>query len=299
MSYSSLPVAPGVPATLPAALAALNMFSYADPATGKQSILTRPLYQALTGVQAEPYDTSRPTQNWWDDSPVKGPYFQVVVANGTASIQPLSVANPAKPNLPGPCQYPAWANLPATTPAVQTFGGGPQSEPVLVSNICSLQDAEAVAARFPTFGQIAEDPNSFSIAWNGETRRVWTVNGYNAAILRAQMTTIHVNQDGSYQSGGDGSPGSFNPSNGMWQAAPDPGLSAGPADPIPCAPTLWPGTAFGAGILGAIQIVSSAPQPSGGGGGLTPAQAAQLNAIQATVNEIAAKLIATFGPMSS
>lgn len=276
MTPTSLPTIPVLP-SLPAATAALDLFA----------TWTRASYLAAFGVQAPPYNPSEPTRNWFDTSANPGPYSCVQVSGSTASIVPLAVpANVAVPNLPGAYQYPAWSN-PATTTAVLTFPGtnnpGPMPS-VQVGEICSQADAQAVAAACPAGTTVTEDPSDANVTWNTETRRTWLINvpngpqGVFAATLRATMTAISTDTSGNYVSGGVGSPGSFQVSGSslVWVPTPDPGLSAGAAMAVPCAP-LWANTAFAPGPLGiGVEIISSATPSASGEGGLTATQAALL-----------------------
>lgn len=254
-TFSSVPVAPAQPAQLAYSPADLQLFTYPNPAgPGGTGPLTRALYFALTGAQAPPYDASNPTRDWYDQSanpgyPTPGSYLVIEVKGTSASVNSIPVpANVQVPNLPGPYEYPAWDN-PATTTALITFPGFP-AQPLPATFLCSEADARAVAAALPAGTTVGEDTTDFMVTWNSETRRRFTVSIPNgpqqmyAAQLRAAMTQILSDPDGNYISGGVGSPGAFvvNGANISWSPAPDPGLSAGPALPVPCRPLISNGS---------------------------------------------------------
>lgn len=302
--FSSLPVVPAQPAQLAYSPADLELFEYPNPASpGGAGTLTRALYMALTGAQAPPYDSTNPTRNWYDQSanpgyPSPGSYV-VIEVNGsaTASISSISVpANVQAPNLPGPYQYPAWEN-PSTTIAQITFPGFP-AQPLPATFLCLESDAQAVAAALPAGTTVGEDSTDFMVTWSTEPRRRYTVSVPNgpqqvyAAPLRAAMTQVLTGPNGNYISGGVGSPGTFTVSGinmPTWAPVPDPGLSAGPAMPIPCRPLISNGAdqeILVPGPLGiGVQVVRLdylASSSGVAGGGLTVEQGAWvLEALQA------------------
>lgn len=285
---TSLPVTPAAP-SFPAAIAALNLFV----------TWTRATFLAAFGCQAPPYNPSQPTRNWFDTSATPGPYEYALVNGPTASILALPVpANVGLPNLPGIYQYPAWSN-PATTVAVVQLPGVAGTQPLNPQFLVSMADAEAVLAALPAGSEISEDSTDANVIWGAETRRDYTVNvpggpaGQYVQPLRAAMTHISTDTSGNYASGGIGSPGSFLVSAAAinWAPAPDPGLSAGPAMAVPCAP-LWPNTAFGVGPLASVEIVSTAVASTGGG--LTADQASAIAQIPGMAS-ILTQLATRFG----
>lgn len=271
----SLPVTPPVP----------NQASYSPADLELFQTYTRASFLAAFGFEAPVYDTSQPTRNWFDTSASPGPY---PVVSGL-SIVPLAVPkNVTLPNLAGAFLYPAWVNSPTTTAMLQLPGEVPA--PANAEFLCSFADAEAVVAALPAGSAVSEDPNDANVNWGAETRRNYTVTipGVSGPQycqpLRAAMThIITVPSTSTYVSGGVGSPGAFQLVGGapQWFPIADPGLSAGPAMPVPVRP-LAPGESLQSGILGAVQVVNANfGTPAAAGGGLTAAQAAQLNRIQA------------------
>lgn len=285
--FTSVPVVPAQPAQLAYSPADLELFTYPNPAApGGSGPLTRALFLALTGAQAPPYDPASPTRNWYDQSanpgyPTAGSYIVIEVSGSSATVASIAVpANVQIPNLPGPYQYPAWDN-PATTTAEITFPGF-AAQPLPATFLCSEADAQAVASALPAGTTVGEDSTDFMVTWNAETRRRYTVSIPNgaqqvyASQLRAAMTQILTDPSGNYISGGVGSPGAFSV-NGInmpvWTSTPDPGLSAGPAMPIPCRPLISNGSdqeILAPGPLGiGVQVVRLdylASSTAGGGG---------------------------------
>lgn len=274
MTPVSLPVTPPVP----------NQATYSPADLWLFQTYTRASFLAAFGFEAPVYDPSQLTRNWFDTSASPGPYSCVQVNGSNASIVPLPVPkNVALPNLPGPFLYPAWVNPPTTTAMLQLPGEVPT--PANPEFLCSFADAEAVLAALPAGSAVSEDPDDANINWGAETRRNYTVtipggpSKQYCQPLRAAMTHVITDPSTStYLLGGVGSPGAFQLVGGapQWFPIADPGLSAGPAMPVPVRP-LAPGESLQSGILGAVQVVNANfGAPAAAGGGLTAAQATML-----------------------
>lgn len=276
------------PISTPSVPAQPNLANYPVSALNLFQTYTRTTYLAQFGVQAPAYNPSLPSRNWFDTSAAPGPYQGIQInpagtAGSTlAQVVPLAVpANVALPNLSGIYQYPTYANLPATTPAIHVWGNGLPSTGVSVAYICSLADAQAVANSFGLL-TLGEDPADGNVTWNGETRRDYTVTpkggtmALEACPLRVLMTAQEFDSNGNYTGGGVGAPGSWtNPlgANPVWDLAFDPGASASSAlTPVPVR-SMLPNEQFAVGTLGTIEISrTDIAGPSNGSGGLTSAQ---------------------------
>lgn len=279
-----------IPTSLPAIPAQPELPSYGITALSLFQPWTRETFQAAFGQQAPPYDPSQPTRTWFDTSAQPGPYLAIQVTGGSPAIVPLPMpANVALPNLAGAYRYPAWVNSSSTPAQIQWPGFAP--EPLgNPAELCSLADAQAVAAALPSGTTVSEDSMDASVIWGSETRRMYVVNipggpSLNAAFLRAMMTRQITDPQGNVL-GGAGAPGSFiiSGDNASWNLTPDPGLTAGPALPVPCRPLL-PNEVFEAGLLGAgVMIVRTDMQPQPVSAGLSAAQAAWALAVLEAIN---------------
>ena len=279
MSPASLPVTPAQP----------DLPSYGIPALNLFQTWTRASYLAAFGIQAPPYDNTQPTRTWFDSSAQPGPYSVIQVSGTSATVGPLAVPKDVGlPNLPGAYQYVAWVNPATTVAQVQEPGFGPTPFNNAAA-LCSLADAEAVLTALPAGASISEESLDAQILWGTETRRqyVLTVPGgarFNAAYLRAMMTQQITDPQGNVL-GGVGAPGSFTISGNAanWTLAPDPGLSAGPAMPVPCR-ALLSNERFEPGLLGAGGMIVRTDKQQAGNSGFSDAQASWVMQVLQAIN---------------
>ncbi|MDE2100757.1 MAG: hypothetical protein KGL39_26160 [Patescibacteria group bacterium] len=277
-AQTSTPSAPAQPPTAVYSPSALQEFV----------TYTRASYQAAFGVQAPPFNASQAPRSWFDTSSNPGPY-QVVQSNPGATPPAALVSLPVPagvnlPNLVGAYQYPAYVNLPATTVAVFQWPGIGGTTPIPVSNICSLSDANLVAASMANSSTpLASTSIGIDAAyaqnavWGAETRRPYTVTvgttTYDVCPLVVAMSHV-VTQNGQYVSGGYGSPGVWSNLNSgapTWVSTPDPGLTT-TTTPVPVpVRSLLPGEQFQLGLLNSLQVVNTNAQP------ITPSAGASLS----------------------
>jgi hypothetical protein len=270
---TSLPVPPPQPSQAAYGIAALNLFQ----------VFNRSSYEGEFGVQAAPFNTDFPIKSWFDTSVTTGPVtYNVITGTNPAQVTTLTMdaSQASAINLSGDYQYPAYAPSPETT-AIATFAGTSQS--VNAALICAYADAVTLSSAINgASGPVpVADPQAAGIAWNSETRRMWdvTVAGTNlvAAPLLAMMWA-----------NGIGAPGSWDlstPADPTWVPAPEPDWSVMSVVATPIRPLL-PNEQLQAGPLGmGVEIVRtdlvtpSTPASATGSGGLTGAQAAQLETI--------------------
>ncbi len=273
---TSIPIAPPQPGQAAYGIAALNLFRVFD----------RSSYEGEFGVQAPPFNTDLPIKSWFDTSVTTGPCsYTVVTGSNPAQVTTLTIdaSQATVPNLYGDYRYPAYTPSLATT-ATDTFGGTP--EPINPVQLCMYADAMtlSVVLNGPNAPLPVEASPESPVAWNSELRRIWTVTaagvpGANlvAAPLLAMMWA-----------NGIGSPGKWDlssPAAPRWIPSPEPDWSTTSVVPTPIRPLL-PNEKLQAGPLGMgveivrIDLVSPAgPAPLSGTGGLTDAQAAQLETI--------------------
>lgn len=263
---ASIPVIPPQPAQAAYSVAALNLFQ----------VFSRSTYEGKFGVQAPPFNSAFPIKSWFDTSVTIGPVsYTVVTGTDPAQVTTLSMdaSQASAPNLYGDYVYPAYAPSPATT-AMDTFAGG--SEPINPAQLCMYADAMtlSVALNGPNAPAPIEAPPESPVVWNSELRRIWTVTaagnpGLVAAPLLAMMWTRGIGAPGAWDLTSPAAP--------KWIPAPEPDWSeiAVVATPIRA---LLPNEKLQAGPLGmGLEIVRTDLAP--GVGGLTPAQADQLQTI--------------------
>ncbi len=271
---TSMPVAPPQPSQAAYGIAALNLFQVFD----------RSSYEGKFGVQAPPFNTDFPVKSWFDTSVTTGPVtYNVVTGTNPAQVTTLTMdaSQASVPNLYGDYTYPVYAPS-TTTTAMDTFLG--TSESINPAQLCMYADAMtlSVALNGPNAPVPVEAPPESPVVWNSELRRIWTVTAAGAPGANLVAAPLLA----AMWAGGIGAPGKWDlssPAAPKWVPAPEPDWSTIPILPTPIRPLL-PNENLQAGPLGmGVEIVrtdiTASSAPASGAGGLTAAQAAQLETI--------------------
>jgi len=198
---------------------------------------TRASYLKRFGVQAPPFNPSRPVQRWFDSSADQLPKDDVYILqyfesldDGTITRRRKGITNrdASTPNLPGEYQYPqarvlkpsglwvAVTLLPSTDGGLAMVPDFSGERHYIPSEQLSEQ-AEAIAMRdqlrsagFAMFDGLTEFYDNYSLD-EGETRRSWCVISANGQIwsvgyLRTQTDKFGVGAPGHWQITDNGSP---------------------------------------------------------------------------------------------
>ncbi len=189
---------------------------------------TRATYLQRNGVQAQPFDPSRPVQRWFDTTVADQPqddvyivqYFEVLDDGGiTRRRKGITNRDASTPNLPGPYQYPrarvlqpsgVWISKSLIDP---TETGGKHYIPA--DQLSSQQEAIAMrdtlrANGFQMFDGLAEFYDAIHQD-AGETRRPWAVicssgDTWSVGQLRMQSDKFGVGSPGHWEKNINGSP---------------------------------------------------------------------------------------------
>ena len=223
------------PISEPAALPQPDLEVYGSDALALFQTFTRDSYRALFGVEASPWDPSRPTKTWFDstvDTSASGHVaaYKMVDrdANGTWSILPFTMPafEAANVNFPGAVVYHAYSIAPTSA----TRGGSPIN-PLYLS---FEADARSLMTTLAAAGLIDEGATAiFPVVYPAEEqRRMW-------AILLSASRPVNVGALlQTRNSKGLGAPGHWDLSSGgpVWVADPPPPTGfddTRPARPVP------------------------------------------------------------------
>jgi hypothetical protein len=277
---------------------------YSTSALQTYPLYSRASYQAATGLQPPNYDPTQPTKAWAaTDATTFGWYPPQGLEIPAWTPFTLTAAQAAAVNIPGIQTFPAYVIAPT---AATWTGGGFQALPVDPGLLSTQAQAIPLAASWglpasSVSQQTVEDGQTFTA--NGETRAVWVIAFGTVPPLEVNVGMM---LQGEYAAG-VGAPGSWTGitapiaggTNPVWVSTqPASAPAANAAGPIPMRQLNTDGAtgeSFVATLM-AVEIVdsnvpSAATQASGSGGGLTPAQAAQLQQAVDGINT----LLATFG----
>jgi hypothetical protein len=223
------------PISQPAALPQPDVQVYGTDALALFQTFTRDRYRALFGVEAPPWDPSRPGKSWFDstvDLTVPGSLatYKTVDrdASGVWSVVPFSMTafEAANVNLPGAFVYPPYSITPTTATR-----GGSAINPLYLS----LEgDARSLMAVFSATSLIDEGATViFPVVYPPEElRRMW-------AILLPAGHTVNVGALLQMcNAKGVGAPGHWDLASGspLWVAEPAPPTGfedTRPARPVP------------------------------------------------------------------
>jgi hypothetical protein len=263
-------------------------------------------YLAAAGSQAPTYDPTQPTKSWAATADQNGNPITADTVSVTFNYWVPAGDNPPSWgsfmiagaeslafNIPGRETYPAYVIAP--TPATQ--GGDIQApNPIPADQLSTMAQAQSLAASWGLVDPVIADTYDaqfapYSIDYNGETR-LWLTIDWNGTLINAgemleQMYAAGVGAPGSWVVSGAAYTG--NGSDPVWVSTyptADPPLNAA-LIPVPQR-ALLPGEQFVATLM-AVEIENTlAPgaPTTGGAGGLTTAQAAQLTAIEDGVNTL-------------
>ena len=263
-------------------------------------------YLAATGSQAASYDPTQPTKSWaatvdqdgnpiTDGTPSVTFNYWVPAGNNPPAWGSFTIAGSEALafNIPGLEVYPAYVIAP--TPATQ--GGDIQAPNTIPADqLSTLAQAQALAAAWGLADPVIADTydtefSPFSINYNGETR-LWLTIDWNGTLINVGEVLVLM------YAAGVGAPGAWvvsgaayvaNGSEPLWVSTyptTDPPLNAAMI-PVPQR-ALLPGEIFVATLM-AVEIENTlAPgaPTTGGSGGLTAPQAAQLTAIEDGINTL-------------
>jgi len=180
----------------------------------------RDTYLGAFGVQAPPFNVSKPVKRWFDtevlsvcvendnDPNVELVQYSVFDRDKIKKIN-MTVNSASEINLPGLVVYPKFVPVPTLAKQFINFGSSTIVNSINVLNICSYEEAVVVAAtlgllkesvsesRWETFGEIS---------WNGETRRPWLIT-FKGSKLQAAFLLQRI------YSNGVGAPGKWDMSS--------------------------------------------------------------------------------------
>lgn len=181
------------------------------------SRLTRASYYEKYGRQAPAWDKNRRIKRWFDTSvlegleadPAEARVSYRVFDSSTGRIQEIQMTalEASTPNLPGQYAYPKFMVAP-TLAVMRSVVDGSEA-PLNPSYLCERTEAvqiarelgvEEIAVRETEFG------GPWRVAWNGESRRLWTVSWrgerLQASALLAQKHSAGIGAPGRWETGG-------------------------------------------------------------------------------------------------
>jgi len=250
----------------------------------------RASYVTKFGKQPKPYEPNKPLKRWVDTSASQvsnttypAAWNRTLVGTDPTVVAPLTVmgADVVDVNIPGEYAYPQW--IVAATPAIgiDVHGITWQISP---NTLASEDQANQLAKELSGTAQQAPDspsPQLFTVNWNGETRRFWTVVvGGKSYDVSSLIRMKYAN--------GVGAPGHWDVSGGSPKWVADPqvvGDGRGPEVPIPIVPladneeVYQP--AFGAPMVRLKEVDPATPTSAS-----SPDVLAKLDAIQNSLNTI-------------
>lgn len=218
------------PISQPAAQAQPDQISYGVDSLALFETYTRDSYRAAFGMEAPPWDPSRPAKAWFDSTAnaVSAGHtvtYQAVArdANGNWALQPMTLpaADAAAVNFPQSIVYPPYVILPTSA----TRGGAPVN-PVYLSLesearalMAALGGTEIVDQGVNVFAPVLYPPD--------ELRRMWVILGSGGQQNNAGGLLQMRN------AAGVGAPGQWQNSAGDPVWVPDPPAPTGMDDPRP------------------------------------------------------------------
>ena len=275
MAIESLPNPKPQPAERRYPVASLDLFTQYGRADYKEKFKQ----------QAPPFDPKRPIQRWFDTTPQTGNVTYTVFAGD--KIQQLTITAEAArtPNLPGKYDYPRYTFGPTKAKTVApnglTEGVNPEIlvDPAIARSLAQEVVGTAIEAALL---------EGWTYEWADETRRPFDieVNGKrHAAFALLKMKYAQ----------GVGAPGHWiaTPGGPIWVSEVQPtGETVVAVTPMPIRPLLPNEKLVSGGLFGGYLIERSdvEGEPTGGGGGLTKAQAETLAEINVGVKAIRAGL---------
>jgi hypothetical protein len=202
--------------------------------------LTRSEYFERFGEQAPAWDRSRRIQRWFDTSVLEegggDPRDRIVSyevfdgRTGRFERLQMTAAEASMPNLPGSLVYPKYRVAPTRAVLRSTLDGS--ESPLNPAYLCEEAEALAVARELgvgPEGVRQSEFGGPWRFSWNGESRRLWTVEWkgerLQASMLVAQRNGAGVGAPGRWETGG---------AEPVW--APEVITETGEQDPRPEAP---------------------------------------------------------------
>ena len=179
--------------------------------------LTRAEYLERFGEQAPAWDRSRRIQRWFDTSVLEegggDPRDRIVSyevfdpQTGLFKRLQMTAAEASVPNLPGALVYPKYQVAPTRAVLRSTLDGS--ESPLNPAYLCEEAEALAVARELsvnPEGVRQSEFGGPWRFVWNGETRRLWTVEWkgerLQASMLVAQRNGAGVGAPGRWEMGG-------------------------------------------------------------------------------------------------
>lgn len=179
--------------------------------------LTRASYYERYGRQAPAWDKNRRIKRWFDTSVLEGldgdpaetmvTYEVFDAAAGRMRKLQIPALEASTPNLPGQFSYPKFKVAP-TMAVMRSVVDGSEA-PLNPSYLCERSEAvqiarelgvEEIAVRETEFG------GPWRVAWNGESRRLWTVSWrgerLQAAALLAQRHAAGIGAPGHWELSG-------------------------------------------------------------------------------------------------
>ena len=261
--------------------------------------LTRATYLQAYGEEAPPYDPTRRIKRWVlpVQADCKTPERSMRLVDvwdpslKEVSQIAMSVAEAARPNLPGVASFPKYT--PAETTTARMVGAGGSQE----INGLALADPAAATAIAGEIGrdlgiqvsvQKVPDPWPWVIVWGGETRRNLTLvtstgQSWDAETLLRQRFAAGVGAPGRWVQGQSGV--TFVPDTPQTGE-----MDLRPEIPMACRPLLpnerLDFSPFGVAV---VRTDLTQDQLAPGTGGLTAAQDAILNKVGRDVTELLAK----------
>lgn len=259
--------------------------AYATSALQLTQLWSRASYEGKFGVQPAPFDPKQAIKSWFltdaSGNPLPGTQTFDVIVPGANVVSQITMdgLTCASVNIPGTYRYPKWANAPST---VATNAG----VPINAQNLCFLADAIILQGSVNPNVEAPDntDPEFASVVWGSENRRAYRVTMTDGSLQNA-ATLLAV-----CSNSGIGAPGTWNPAlagTAMFTPTPVADLTGIPVTPVPIRPLVTGEVLRVVSIGEGVSVVNTnlEAQPATGGsptvtgGGMTDAQAAQLETI--------------------
>jgi hypothetical protein len=167
--------------------------------------LTREGYRERHGEQAPAWDKTRRIQRWFDTAALEGegdPRERMVsyevfdAAKGEFRTMRMTAWEAGTPNLPGVVSYPKYVVAP-TRAVLRSVIDGTET-PLNPNYLCELEEARQVARELGVDeGGVRQSDfgGPWRHVWNGETRRLWTVE-WKGMRLQASVLLMMRHQQG-------------------------------------------------------------------------------------------------------
>ncbi len=259
--------------------------AYSTSALQLTQQFSRASYEGKGWGQPAPFDPTKAIKSWFltdaVGNPLPGTQTFDVIQPGAVVVSQITMdgLTCASVNIPGAYRFPKWVNPPTT---VATNAG----VPINAANLCLLADAIILQGSVNPNVEAPDnnDPEFATVVWGSENRRAYRVTMTDGSVLNA-ATLLAI-----WSNSGIGSPGTWNPAvagTAMFTPTPAPDLTGIPVTPVPIRPLLTGEVLRVISAGEGISVVNTNmdAQPSTGGsttvtgGGMTDAQAAQLETV--------------------